>query len=102
MFVDRRAQVTLAGGGAEFVGMLQDGRDEGRHALRVEAVDRLMVDQQAVPTENDSGIDAVALPDRRDEVANGGHRRSVKGCRSVRTVRVKSSRFRLSRSPSSR
>ena len=37
----------------------------------------LTVDQQAVSSEHDGGLDSVALADRADEVANGGHARSA-------------------------
>ena len=68
--------------------------------VRVEGRVGLMIDEKTVTAEHDGGVDAVPPPDGRDQVANGGQRRSGKGSRSVRRVRMKSSTFRLLRHPS--
>ena len=91
MLQDGGLQGAARGGGAEFIGELDDRRHVRGNVLGIEFGDGLAVDQEAVAAEDDRSLDAFALPDGRNEVANGWHGRSAKGCRSIPAHRVKSS-----------
>src|ERR1035437_4057591 len=88
---DGGLQRAARGGRAEFIGELDDRRHVRGDVLGIETGYGLTVDQQAVAAEDDRSLDAFALPEGRNEVANGWHGRSAKGCRSIPAHRVKSS-----------
>jgi len=47
-----------------------------RNVLGIQVREGLTVDEQAVASEHDGGLDSISLADRANEVANCGHRRS--------------------------
>jgi hypothetical protein len=51
----------------------------GGYLLRIHGLVGLAVDQQAIAAEHHRRGDSVALTDGRDEVTDGGHRRSGEG-----------------------
>src|SRR5690242_12601733 len=74
----RRHELAATGGTGELFRGVDDRRDVRGDVLGVEVRQHLAVDEQPVAAEDDRRFDPFTLSNRAHEVANCGHRRSVK------------------------
>jgi hypothetical protein len=73
MLDDGSAQRASSRNATKFVGGADDGRNPSRNVIGLETGGYLAVDQQAIASQYDGGIDSISLPDGCDEVTNARH-----------------------------